>query len=247
MWALLDKSAHERRAAADGPTFGTTGSKAERSGLGGAGCAGRDGAQPAAAGYMPEASVLLYPGGAAGRRSLFGPHCRPLPVPICIRPTGRRPVLRRGHEVQPGLPGRHYGASGTEGDRAEPLLSLRDPGMEAAEPAHCGTGELLCKGPHQSVPAGTQCRNAGTLASLARGIPALSEPETSARRHLHQRGRQRPWLCVPGFRGALRGRKDPCFGQGMGLRAVRDRRFPPKCGGRAPEAVQGVRPEGFHE
>ena len=76
---------------------------------------------------------------------------------------------------------------------------------------------------------------------------ALSEPETSARRHLHQRGRQRPWLCVPGFRGALRGRKDPCFGQGMGLRAVRDRRFPPKCGGRVPEAVQGVRPEGFHE
>ena len=68
-----------------------------------------------------------------------------------------------------------------------------------------------------------------------------------ARRHLHQRGGQRPWLCVPGFRGALRGRKDPCFGQGMGLRAVRDRRFPSKCGGRAPEAVQGVRPEGFHE
>ena len=78
----------------------------------------------AAAGYMPEASVLLYPGGTAGRRSLFGPHCRPLPVPICIRPAGRRPVLRRGHEVQPGLPGRHHRASGTEGDRAEPLLSL---------------------------------------------------------------------------------------------------------------------------
>ena len=37
---------------------------------------------------MPEAPVLLYPGGAAGRRSLFGPHCRPLSVPICIRPTG---------------------------------------------------------------------------------------------------------------------------------------------------------------
>ena len=71
-------------------------------------------------------------------------------------------------------------------------------------------------------------RNAGTLASLARGIPALSEPETSARRHLHQRGGQRPWLCVPGFRGALRGRKDSCFGQGMGLRAVRDRRISSK-------------------
>ena len=170
----------------DGPAFGATGSKAERGGLGGAGCAGRDGAQSAAAGYMPEASVLLYPGGAAGRRSLFGPQCRPLPVPICIRPAGGRPVLRRGHEVQPGLPGRHHGVSGTEGDRADPLLPLRDPGMEAAEPAHCSTGELLRKRPHQPVSAGTQCRNAGTLASLERGIPALSEPETSARRCLHQ-------------------------------------------------------------
>ena len=35
------------------------------------------------------------------------------------------------------------------------------------------------------------------------------------------------------FAVRFEGRKDPCFGQGMGLRAVRDRRFPSKCGGRA--------------
>ena len=78
--------------------------------------------------------------------------------------------------------------------RRKLLLPLRHPGMEAAEPAHRGQRNGLCKGFYQPVPAGAQCPDAGTLAPHGRGIPPLFGPEAGRLGRHHQRTGQRP--CV---------------------------------------------------
>ena len=92
--------------------------------------------------------------------------------------------------------------------RKKTLLPLRHPGMEAAEPAHRGQRNGLCKGFYQPVPAGAQCPDAGTLAPHGRGIPPLFGPEAGHLGRHHQRTGQRPCIRIPGLHRELCGGKN---------------------------------------
>ena len=178
----------------DGPAFGATGSEAERGGLGRAGCTRRHHAQPAAAGYMPEGLLLLHPRRAPAGQRFSCPLCGPLPVTVCVRRTGRYPVLRRSHEMQRRPPERYHRGQPPERDGRKPLLPLRHSGMEAAESAHRGQRNGLCKGFYQPVPAGAQCPDAGALAPHGRRIPPLFGPEAGCLGRHHQRTGQQPCI-----------------------------------------------------